>query len=321
MVELIPTSWSDLRPYALSILLVGFYLCVAPRLPRRQTWARVLVAGVCLATAVRYLAWRVWATLLPAELASATGAWYLCIYAIEIIAFVNYSIFYLIMLRWAERSGEADQLEAALRRRPAAELPSVDVFIPTYNEGPEVLHRTILAALSIDYPRFQVYVLDDGGRDWLREYCAEKGARYIRRVERTHAKAGNLNHALRLTSAELFAIFDADFAAARNFLYRTVGFFDNPSIGIVQTPQHFFNPDPIQHNLGLARAAGRPAALLRGHGPEPRCMGLRVLLRLVQPPAQVRHRGCRRGAHRLDHRGHPLDHHPFAQGLHHALPE
>jgi len=253
MIELIPTCWNDLWPYSLSMLLVGFYLCVAPLLPRRKTWARVLVAAICLAVAVRYLAWRLLHTIFPAELNSGAGAWYLGIYVVELFAFLNYSIFYLILSRWVDRSGEADRREAELRQRPVEQLPSVDVFIPTYNEGPDVLHRTILAALGIDYPRFQVWVLDDGGRDWLAEFCAEKGAKYVRRTDRSHAKAGNLNHGLSVTSGELFAIFDADFAASRNFLYRTAGFFDDARIGIVQTPQHFFNPDPIQLNLGLSR--------------------------------------------------------------------
>ena len=253
MIELIPTSWSDLWPYAPSMLLAGFYLCLAPLLPRRKTWARVLVAAICLAVAVRYLAWRLLYTLLPAELMSGEGVWYLGIYVVELFAFLNYSIFYLILSRWVDRSSEADRREAELRRRPVEQLPSVDVFIPTYNEGPDVLHRTILAALGIDYPKFQVWVLDDGGRDWLAEFCAENGANYVRRPDRRHAKAGNLNHALSVTSGDLFAIFDADFAASRNFLYRTVGFFDDARIGILQTPQHFFNPDPIQLNLGLSR--------------------------------------------------------------------
>ena len=253
MIELIPTSWYDLGPYTLSMLLLGFYLCVAPLLPKRKTWARVLAVAICLAVAVRYLAWRLLYTILPAHVCFGEAIWYVCIYVVELFAFLNYSIFYLILSRWVDRSGEADYHEAELRKRTVEQLPSVDVFIPTYNEGPDVLHRTILAALGIDYPKFQVWVLDDGGRDWLAEYCAEKGANYVRRTDRRHAKAGNLNHALSVTKGDLFAIFDADFAASRNFLYRTAGFFDDSRIGIVQTPQHFFNPDPIQLNLGLPR--------------------------------------------------------------------
>ena len=168
------------------------------------------------------------------------------------LTFLNYSALFLVLSRKVDRSAEADRHEAELRRCPAELLPSVDVFIPTYNEGPEVVERSILAALQIDYPRFQVWVLDDGGRDWLAAFCAENGAGYVHRRERSDAKAGNLNHGLSVSQGESFAIFDADFAPRRDFLYRTVGFFSDPRIGIVQTPQHFFNRDPIQHNLGLS---------------------------------------------------------------------
>jgi cellulose synthase (UDP-forming) len=253
MIELIPTSEAELWPFAACVLLAGFYLGIAPVLPRRRTWARVFVVAVALAMAVRYLAWR-WLESMPArDWISPQGLWSLGIYLLEVLAFLNYSVLFLTLCRWASRSGEADVYEAELRKLPVERLPSVDVFIPTYNEGPEVLKRTITAAMGIDFPKFQVWVLDDGSRDWLAEYCAECGAHYLRRPDRRHAKAGNLNHALSVTTGELFSIFDADFAPSRNFLYRTVGFFSDPRVGILQTPQHFFNPDPIQLNLGLSR--------------------------------------------------------------------
>jgi cellulose synthase (UDP-forming) len=132
-------------------------------------------------------------------------------------------------------------------------LPTVDVLIPTYNEDLEVLERTIVGAKSIDYPNTRVWVLDDGRRDWLEEFCASKGVGYLRRPDNRHAKAGNINHALGLTDGEFVAIFDADFVPHRDFLYRTLGFFADPRIGIVQTPQRFFNPDPVQLNLGAPR--------------------------------------------------------------------
>jgi cellulose synthase (UDP-forming) len=253
MIELIPTSTAELWHFAPCALVAVFYLAIAPALPRQRTWARALVVMVALALAVRYLAWR-WLESMPAgDRMTPEGLWSLGIYLVELLAFLNYSVLLLTLCRWTSRSGEADRYEAALRKLPVDRLPSVDVFIPTYNEGPDVLKRTIVAALGIDYPKFEVWVLDDGGRDWLAEFCAESGVHYLRRPDGRHAKAGNLNHALSVTTGELFAIFDADFAPSRNFLYRTVGFFADPRIGILQTPQHFFNPDPIQLNLGLAR--------------------------------------------------------------------
>ena len=76
---------------------------------------------------------------------------------------------------------------------------------------------------------------------------------YVRRPDNKHAKAGNVNHAFGITKGELFAVFDADFTPHRSFLYRTVGFFfADPHVTIVQTPQHFFNADVFQLNLGLS---------------------------------------------------------------------
>jgi cellulose synthase (UDP-forming) len=97
-------------------------------------------------------------------------------------------------------------------------------------------------------------VLDDGRRLWLKEFCEGKGIGYITRPDNAHAKAGNINHALTKTHGEFVAIFDADFIPQRNFLMRTVGFFSDPRIGIVQVPHAFYNHDLIQANLALRKA-------------------------------------------------------------------
>ena len=114
---------------------------------------------------------------------------------------------------------------------PPEELPSVDVYIPTYNEPMEVLEKTITGVLCLDYPNFKAWVLDDGRRPWVKAFCEAKGVGYLTRPDNTHAKAGNINHALTKTSADFVAIFDADFIPQRNFLMRTVGFFADPGIG------------------------------------------------------------------------------------------
>jgi cellulose synthase (UDP-forming) len=140
-------------------------------------------------------------------------------------------------------------------RNPPERWPAVDGFIPTYNEPLDVLERTIVGALALDYPRdkLKVYVLDDKRRDWLRAFCEEKGAIHVTRPDNLHAKAGNMNNGLKVSSGDFIAVFDADFVPYRAFLRRTVPFFQDPSIGIVQTPQHFFNKDPVQSNLSLER--------------------------------------------------------------------
>ncbi|WP_152630681.1 glycosyltransferase [Thalassospira sp. HJ] len=158
----------------------------------------------------------------------------------------------LVHCKIVDRSAEADQAYARLSARPHESWPSVDVFIPSYNEPLDVLERSIVGALAIDYPNKTVWVLDDGKRDWLRDFCEEKGAKYLTRKDGSHAKAGNVNNGLAHSDGDLVCIFDADFVAYRHFLKRVVGFFEDPTIGIVQTPQHFFNKDPMQRNLWIA---------------------------------------------------------------------
>jgi cellulose synthase (UDP-forming) len=236
----------------LNLAVLGFFLAIVPLLPKDRTWSRSLVIFVVLALWVRYLIWR-WTCTAPPELMSGMGLFYFFGLAVEVVIFLSMVLFFVMLSRSTDRTGEADRYEKWLRSLPSEKLPTVDVFIPTYNEGREIVERGIVSALALDYPRFRVWVLDDGRRDWLRDLCSARGVDYIRRPDNRHAKAGNINNALSLTNGELFVVFDADFTPQRNFLYRTVGFFfANPRIAIVQTPQHFFNPDVFQINMGLS---------------------------------------------------------------------
>jgi cellulose synthase (UDP-forming) len=239
--------------FAPILLVAGYFLTFGPLTSRRSTWGRTLLILPCAYLSTRYLQWR-WTETLPGFRWEAAIVWMWIIFAIEFLAYCSLATLLLILCRRADRSAEAEDHERRLRALPAEELPSVDLLIPTYNEDFEVLRRTLVAAKSIDYPRLTVFVLDDGKRDWLRSYCEEHDIRYVRRTSNEHGKAGNLNHGLQFATSDLVAVLDADFVALPNFLYRTAGFFADPRIGVVQTPQHFFNADPIQHNLKLSDA-------------------------------------------------------------------
>ncbi len=165
------------------------------------------------------------------------------------------------------------------RAKPAPlsdeDLPSVDVLVPSYNEGSELLAATLAACRQLDYPadKLTVYLLDDGGTDQkcnaadpiaaaaaqarraeLQALCADLGVRYHARAFNTSAKAGNLNAGLDVSKGELIAVFDADHAPTRDFLRATVGHFrEDPRLFLVQTPHFFLNPDPIEKNLSLFR--------------------------------------------------------------------
>jgi len=130
--------------------------------------------------------------------------------------------------------------------------PSVDVFIPTYNEPLSIVSATILAAQTIDWPldKLNIYLLDDGNRDTFKNFAKEAGVHYLTRTENTHAKAGNLNAALARSKGDYVAIFDCDHIPTRSFLQLTMGWFlKDPKLAVMQTPHYFFSPDPIERNL------------------------------------------------------------------------
>ncbi len=234
--------------------VIGAIYLLGPMLPLSQLWARMLVFAAVWLVIGRYLEWRLFETVMPAGGEWYEVGWVWFCFAVEVLALFDALILYLAFLRTSDRHAEADAHEARLRALPPEQMPSVDVYIPTYNESQEVLEKTITGALCLDYANFRIWVLDDGRRPWLKSFCEAKGVGYLTRPDNAHAKAGNINHALTKTSADFVAIFDADFIPQRNFLIRTVGFFEDPRIGIVQVPHAFYNYDPTQSNLALQKA-------------------------------------------------------------------
>lgn len=145
--------------------------------------------------------------------------------------------------------------------------PSVDIFVPTYNEELTVVEGTIYAALGIDWPkdRLTIWLLDDGGRDEFRRFAEKVGVRYIARTRHEHAKAGNINNALTYAKGEFVAIFDCDHVPTRSFLQLTMGwFFKDKKLAMMQTPHHFFSPDPFERNLGRFRKTPNEGTLFYG---------------------------------------------------------
>lgn len=202
------------------------------------------------ALGLAYLSWRLVETVhLPPEMGLANQAWTILLWFVELAAFIEVAIFLLIMSKTNGRTEQANEFNKV----PRQSYPAVDIFIPTYNEPLDVLEKTIIGAKNIDWPNKTVWVLDDGRRDWLREYCDKHAVRHLTRPDNAHAKAGNLNHALTQSHGEFVCVFDADFVPFPGFINRTIGFFDDPSVGIVQTPQHFYNKDPIQTNLSISQ--------------------------------------------------------------------
>jgi cellulose synthase (UDP-forming) len=215
--------------------------------PRPRPWSRVVVVGILLALTVRYLLWRSLSTLNVST--PLNGVFSLGLFFLELLMLTNSILQLGLMLQVRDRQRQADRL--AMEVLEGKFMPTVDVMIPTYNEPPFILKRTVIGCQALKYPYKTVYLLDDTNRPEVKAVAEELGCKYIARLDNRYAKAGNLNHAISQSSGDLIVIFDADFVPTTNFLTRTVGFFQDPQVGLVQTPQSFYNADPIARNLGL----------------------------------------------------------------------
>ncbi len=228
-------------PLGLALVLYGVSV--------RKIALRWLAVGLLAALTAFYAQWRVSETL-PGFGWELAFLWPWLFFGCEATALVYESWCLYVLTGYSNRTPEADRYEPLLRARTA--LPTVDVYIATYNEKEEILDPTIRAALALDYPPgcLKVWVLDDSRRPWLKELCRRRGAGYLARPTNEHGKAGNLNYAYPRTAGDVILAIDADFVVKANLLYRMLGFLVyGPDIGLVQTPQHFRNPDPVQHNL------------------------------------------------------------------------
>jgi cellulose synthase (UDP-forming) len=236
-------------------------LFVLGRFNQNET-VRIIFLTIAAFISVDYFFWRTFFTLTYYDPLSFTCA--LLLYFAELYGFTVYALSLFVNIEPLNR--------------PVAPLPkdrnlwpSVDVMIPTYNEDRELLEITLVSALQINYPadKFRVYLCDDGGTDQrcnsndpdmslqskarradLQELCRQTGAIYVTRERNEHAKAGNLNNALKHSNGDLVLILDADHVPTKDILEKTVGWFlRDPKLFLVQTPHFFTNPDPIEKNL------------------------------------------------------------------------
>ncbi len=215
--------------------------------PQPRVWSRRLVVGILLILTGRYVLWRSLSTLnLDTPL---NGAFSLALFGLEMMVLLSATIQLFLMLNLKERRYDAQRNSIAVIE--GIFNPSVDVLIPTYNEPAFILRRTIIGCQALEYDNKVIYLLDDTRRPEMKALAEELGCKYISRMQNNHAKAGNLNHALSKINGEFIVVFDADFIPTSNFLTRTVGFFQDEQVALVQTPQSFYNADPIAHNLGL----------------------------------------------------------------------
>lgn len=187
------------------------------------------VVVLFVVAALAYFPWR-WSTFNPnAPLFSGV------VYGAELLGCLLALLHLFVVWRLPVRDGSA----------PAPGLV-VDVFVTTLNEPVDVVRRTLVAATRMRYPHL-TWLLDDGNRPEMRALAVELDVRYLNRPHRRHARAGNLNHALRRTLGDFIAVFEADQVPARDFLLRTLGQFEDPRLGFVTTAHACYNLDSFQH--------------------------------------------------------------------------
>ncbi|BCU13243.1 hypothetical protein MAN88_38070 [Microcystis aeruginosa] len=243
----VPTVTNSYQLLLPTVILLIFTQLIIFLSPRPQVWSRLVIISITLAITLRYLVWRILATLNFST--PLNGFFSLLLLGLEMMVLSSSMIQLVLVLTTKDRRKEADFYSQAVINKQY--LPTVDILIPTYNEPAFILTRTIIGCQALNYPHKNIYILDDTQRSEIYELAEKLNCHYLTREDRKNAKAGNLNHALRQTQGELVVVFDADFIPCRNFLERTVGWFQNPKIALVQTPQSFYNADPIAHNLGL----------------------------------------------------------------------
>ncbi len=190
-----------------------------------------VVASVALLWGVAYVAWRIgWSGQgVPLPL-------FLSLLVAEVFGWV--SLGFYAFLAWT--------VPESTRPPTPDSLPTVDVFVPTYDEPLRVLEATLVGCREIRGPHV-TWVLDDGRRPEVEALATRMGARYLTRADNSHAKAGNVNAALSRTHGELILFLDADHVPLPDVLEATLGYFEDPDVALVQTPHDFYNRDSVQH--------------------------------------------------------------------------
>jgi len=248
-----PFSLGDQVMFGGLLFAVAFYVG-----QYKNHYINMLLILLSLIASFRYMYWRISGSIsFESNLQFALA---LLLLAAELYAFL------ILLLGYFQTAWPLDRLP---KKMPddCRKWPDVDIYIPTYNEGLDVVRPTVMAALNLEWPanKLHVYVLDDGNRQEFSDFCATLGVRHMTRDDNLHAKAGNINAALPKTGGEFVAIFDCDHVPARTFLLVNMGLLvADDNLALVQTPHHFFTPDPFERNLEIFRKVPNEGELFYG---------------------------------------------------------
>ena len=255
LLLVVTTPLEDKQQLVFALVALGGALLLG-RVPGRLVTQVLIVLSFVAST--RYLYWRITESIFLEN-------W--------LDLFFGIGLFLAELYAWVVLAIGFFQTAWPLERKPMplpadrAEWPTVDIFIPTYNEALKVVKPTVLAAMAIDWPpeKLKIHVLDDGKRSEFRDFAASVGVNYITRPDNSHAKAGNVNHALGVTSGKYIAVFDCDHIPTRTFLQVCMGWFaKDKKLAMLQTPHHFFSPDPFEKNLSTFKKVPNEGELFYG---------------------------------------------------------
>jgi cellulose synthase/poly-beta-1,6-N-acetylglucosamine synthase-like glycosyltransferase len=228
---------------------------------RREFLFQVL-ATAALATGAWYIHWRWTESLNPDALWLAVP-----LVVAETLAFLGSVLFFLSIWRTTDPElppPPHTRRDIGVPLHGADSALIVDVFFATYNEDPELVRLSLRDAKAMRYPHaidVRIHALDDGRRPEMRRVAEQEGVAYITRDNNIGFKAGNLRNALDRTQGDLIVICDADTRPFPDFLEQTLGYFRDPDVAWVQTPQWFYDidrgvvlPEWLAHKAGLGKA-------------------------------------------------------------------
>lgn len=239
-----------------------------PHSPTRELlWQYLAVVNLILG--VWYIYWRWTASL------NYDALWYaLPLIFAETAAFIGlcFFTFNLWKVEDTPKQEPPSLLSDVVTYKPPKDRSiSIDIYFPTYDEDPELVRLSLKDANQVTYPSaidIRIHILDDGKRPEMQLVAEEEGVNYITRNNNMGYKAGNLRNAMEQTSGDFIVICDADTRPFTTILENTLGYFRDPNVAWVQTPQWFFDL-PEGHALPdvLGKYLSTPGKLL-GNGIE-----------------------------------------------------
>jgi len=242
-------------------LIMGACLFVVALVLRNRNWNRfevILMITLSVLVSLRYMYWRLTETVGFESSVDAFFGWVLVLAELYTLC--------ILLLGYLQTAWPLQRKVVHLPR-DSDKWPTVDVFIPTYNEPLSIVQLTVFAAQGLDWPadKLKIYLLDDGRRPEFKVFCETAGVEYLSRDNNLHYKAGNLNAALSRTDGDFVAIFDSDHITTRSFLQLSMGWFlRDAKLAMLQTPHFFYSPDPFERNLGTFRKIPNEGDLFYG---------------------------------------------------------